>query len=80
VNYETFSSWAQLLDHVAAGHKLYYQAPMDYTAHLVGAYIRKDGKVRVTPVYSDADPFTADTAHLPRFRRPVSRLASEQAS
>jgi hypothetical protein len=76
--YETFASWAQLLDHVSAGYKLYYHAPMDYTAHVVNVVIRKDGKLRVYPLSNAADPFTADTAHLPRFRRHVSRLAKEQ--
>jgi hypothetical protein len=65
----TFTSWPELLDHVAADYRLYYHAPMDYRPALVTATVRKDGKLRVTPVYSDADPFTADVAHLPRFRK-----------
>ena len=64
-----FESWTQLLDHIAAEYPLFYQGPMDYRASTVGACVRKDGKIRVTPVFTDADPFTADMAHLERFRR-----------
>ena len=64
-----FTSWAQLLDHVRAEYPLYYHAPMDYRAAQVSAVLRKDGKLRVTPTYTDADPFTADQGHLGRFRQ-----------
>ncbi len=68
--FANFAEWAELLDYVAAGHTLYYQAPMDARPALVQAVVRRvDGKLRVTPVYTDADPFTADLAHLSRFRR-----------
>ena len=66
---QTFATWADLLDAVGAGYPLYYQAPMDYRAAQVSAVLRKDGKLRVTPTYTDADPFTADQGHLGRFRR-----------
>lgn len=72
-DYEAFQSWAQLTDHVRAGYKLYYHAPMDFKPALVTATIRKDGKLRVMPIYGNADPFTADLAHLERFRRLASR-------
>jgi hypothetical protein len=65
----TFQTWAELLDHVSAGHKLYYHAPMDYRPVFVTAKTRRDGKVRVYPIYSNADSFTADIAHLDRFRQ-----------
>jgi hypothetical protein len=68
-HFESFADWAQLTDHVRAGYRLFYQAPLDYRPVLVTAVIRKDGKLRVTPPYSNADPFTADNGHLTRFRR-----------
>lgn len=64
-----FATWADLLDAIAGDYTIYYQAPLDYRPSVVGCVVRKDGKVRVTPVYGDADPFTADVAHLTRFRR-----------
>ncbi len=64
-----FETWAQLLDHVRAGYRLHYQAPMDVRPILVTAVIRQDGSLRVTAPYSDVDPFTADGRHLDRFRR-----------
>lgn len=68
-NFTGFTSWAHLLDAVGAGYTLYYQAPMDYRPSVVQVTLRRDGKLRVTPVFTDADPFTADTAHLTRFRK-----------
>jgi hypothetical protein len=74
--FETFGTWSELVDCVRGEYKLFYQAPMDYKPHLVTATIRKDGKLRVYPCLSDADPFTADVAHLERFRRlPSGRTA-----
>ena len=68
--YTSFASWAQLLDHVRAGYRLYYQAPMDYRPVMVNATIRpKDGNLRVYAPFTDSDPFTADAGHLARFRR-----------
>lgn len=75
--YESFQTWAQLTDHVRAGYRLWYQAPLDYRPVLVTAVLRKDGKVRVTPPYSNADPFTADSGHLDRFRRLANRQTQE---
>jgi hypothetical protein len=65
----TFTSWPQLTDHVRAGYRLFYQAPMDYRPVMVTAVIRKDGNLRVSVPYGDADSFTADIGHLDRFRR-----------
>lgn len=64
-----FRDWAQLIDHIAAGYPLWYQAPMDYRPAQVSVVVRKDGKLRVSSIYTDADPFTADQGHLDRFRR-----------
>lgn len=65
-----FDSWAQLLDHIAAGYPLWYHAPMDYHPAQVTVHnVYKNGKLRVYPIYADADPFTADESHLSRFRR-----------
>jgi hypothetical protein len=75
--YEAFASWAQLLDHVAAGYQLWYHAPMDYRPAQVSAVVRKDGKLRCTPIFTGgADPFTADLAHLERFRRVAGRVSA----
>ena len=72
---DTFESWAQLIDHIRAGYQLWYHAPLDYRPQLVTAVVRRDGKLRVAPVYSNADSFTADTGHLSRFlRRPYVNL------
>ena len=69
MEYAKYETWQQLLGAIAAGYKIHYQAPMDYRPHLVSVVVRKDGKLRVTPIYSDADPFTADKDHFDRFRR-----------
>jgi hypothetical protein len=66
---QNFATWTEVIDHVRAEYPLFYQAPMDYRPVLVSAVIRKDGKLRVYPALSDADPFTADVAHLDRFRK-----------
>ena len=71
-DYRPFETWAQLLDHVRAGYRLLYQAPLDFQPVTVTAVIRKDGKLRVVAPFSDADPFTADAGHLSRFRRSFS--------
>lgn len=67
--YTAFDNWAQLLDHIKAGYRLYYWAPMDYRPIQVSVVVRKDGKVRVHAPYGDSDPFTVDEGHLTRFRR-----------
>ena len=69
-NYEAFARWDGLLDHIRAGYELFYHAPMDYRPRRVSAVVRNDGQLRVYPHWSsDADPFTADAAHLARFKR-----------
>lgn len=65
---DTFGTWPELLDSIAAGHKILYKAPLDYAAVLVSCTIRRDGRVRCAAVYSDVT-FTADSGHLSRFRR-----------
>jgi len=75
--YQPFETWAQLLDHVNAEYTLYYHAPMDYQPALVIAVVRRDGRLRVTAPYAlDSGSFTADVAHLPRFRRLQNRQTS----
>lgn len=69
---ELFDSWDSVLEYAKPGHILLYQAPMD----------PKPGHVRVLNVSNrkktirlepwprrDADPFTADSGHLSRFRK-----------
>ena len=77
--FEHFTSWAQLIDHVRAGYALWYQGPIDYCPVQVVAVVRKDGQIRVTPPYADADPFTADHDHLDRFRREEPRRTIDPA-
>lgn len=55
MTFETFSTWGQLLDHAQADYPLWYQAPLDARPVMVSAVIRKDGRLRVTPPYSDCD-------------------------
>lgn len=69
---ESFATWAELLDHVAAEYPLAYQAPLDARPVVITVTRRRDGKLRVTPTFSDAGPFTADEGHLSRFRRRVA--------
>lgn len=64
-----FESWEQLIDHIKAGYLLWYQPPLDYYPCQVNAVIRRDGKVRVNPIYRGSEPFTVDQGHLSRFRR-----------
>lgn len=71
--YESFASWAQLLDHVAGSYPLYYQAPMDHQPVLIAVKQRQDGCLRVYPPYRGCDPFTADERHLERFWRLADR-------
>lgn len=72
---ESFATWEALLDHIAAEYPLAYQAPLDARPVVVTVARRKDGKLRVTPPFSDADPFTADAGHLSRFRRRAANTA-----
>jgi len=73
VTYEPFAAWKDLLVFIAAGGELYYQAPLDVRAHRVRVVcVFKNGKVRLDPDSSGADPFTADAGHLDRMRRRVA--------
>ena len=38
--YEPFTAWAQLLDHISGGYPLYYHAPLDYRPAQVSSGIR----------------------------------------
>jgi hypothetical protein len=66
---ETFSTWDALLTHIRAGGAVAYQAPLDVRPIRVRVVAQSGGRLRVYPPTSDADPFTADPGHLPRFRR-----------
>lgn len=64
-----FSSWDQVLAHARAGLPLWYHAPMDLHARRIRIVrVFKNGKIRIDPMSSDADNFTADAGHLDRFR------------
>lgn len=72
--FQAFASWSELLAHVAQLPKtLWYHAPMDLLPRTVMVTrVFKNGKVRVVPLTNQADPFTADSGHLSRFRFQVS--------
>lgn len=62
-------SWNDVLDYCRTHSVVTYKAPLD----LRGTRCRvvkvfKNGKVRLSPIACDADPFTADEGHLPRFQ------------
>lgn len=67
--FQSFSTWAELLDHISGEYPLFYHAPLDFRPRRVSAVARRDGKLRVYPLTNEADPFTADSAHLDRFRK-----------
>lgn len=72
VGYSSFSSWKELKDYVDDGKTVYYQAPLDRYPVRVRAHTtshKRTAKIRVTPLSLDADPFTADSGHLSRFRK-----------
>jgi hypothetical protein len=73
MKFEAFPDWDSVLAHVSAGNPVYYHAPLDISPVLVGARVSAKS-IRVRPSSRDADPFTADHAHLDRFRRPSSAL------
>lgn len=75
MQFASFDTWTAVLEHTAAGQTLFYHAPLDREPRLVRVRRTfKNGKLRIDPCSSDADHFTADPAHLSRFRRAV-RLA-----
>lgn len=58
-------SWRML----APNLPIYYHAPMDFRPRKVTiARVYKNGKIRIAKPSADSDPFTADAAHLDRFR------------
>jgi len=67
--YVGFSSWDEVLAFAKRGGWLFYHAPLDLrpcSVHVVKVY--KNGKIRIDPG-AGADPFTADSGHLSRFKR-----------
>ena len=69
IEYFTFLSWAVLLEYIAGGGRVAYQAPLDYRPRIVHVVkVFKNGKIRLDPLSNEADTFTADEKHLDRFR------------
>lgn len=65
----TFHTWPEVLSHVAAGLPIYYHAPLDLRPRRITiARVYQNGKIRVAKPTADCDAFTADAAHLDRFR------------
>lgn len=71
-SFKSFETWSELLAHIRINKEAtYYHAPLDVTPRYVTCTVTLKGNVRVVPFSSDADPFVADPAHLPRFCRKV---------
>lgn len=65
-----FLTWDAVIEHVEAGKPTYYQAPMNVRPTRVNVKLSERRKVRITaPVTADWDSFTADSAHLDRFKK-----------
>lgn len=66
-----FTSWDDVLVHATAGKELWYRAPLDRAARQIRVVrvSKRARTVRVDPLTSDADNFTADEDHLGRFLR-----------
>ena len=77
--FNTFVTWSGVLGHVRAGGAIYYQAPLDFRPVLVRCHAFKNGKIRVYPPTRDADPFTADSGHLDRFKFKTAPAPAESA-
>lgn len=70
MNGDTFATWADLLAHLRANGRVRYHAPLDVVpCSVIVTRIYKNGKLRILPLSNQAGPFTADSRHLPRFRR-----------
>jgi hypothetical protein len=68
--FEGFATWKDVLNYAEAGGELYYHAPLNYRPKLIRVVmVYKNGKIRIDPMSSDADNFTADKHHLDRFKR-----------
>lgn len=67
-----FADWQSVLERARLGWPVLYWAPLDATPRRVRiAKVYKNGKVRVDPMSSGADCFTADRDHLDRFYYPL---------
>lgn len=75
MTFESFAQWGDLLDYAREYRPLYYQAPLDVRPVRVDVRVNRNLTIRVFNVIAyrprEADPFTADRAHLDRFRRPT---------
>ncbi len=75
MTFQSFDTWAAILEHVRAEQPIYYQAPLDYRpVHVLARCGRGTlpDVVHVTPLpFGTADPFWADAGHLSRFRQQV---------
>jgi len=70
-SYVGFKSWDGVLAHITVGKRIYYHAPLDVNPRLIQCEV-KGNEVRVAPLSSDCDPFTADSGHLDRFKKAES--------
>jgi hypothetical protein len=71
-SYDEFLTWDDVLRHAKSGRPLLYRAAgarTPWTIRVVKVY--KNKKIRIDPMASGYDNFTADSAHLTRFLRRV---------
>lgn len=69
MRFSTFKTWDEVLAAARSGVRLWYHAPLDLTPRsILVLRIFKNGKIRIDPLSSGADNFTADAGHLSRFR------------
>lgn len=68
-----FESWPDVVDaayRALRGAQLWYWAPLDLAPRLIQVVrVYKNGGIRINPVSTQADNFTADKMHLDRFYR-----------
>jgi hypothetical protein len=71
-NFESFTTWDEVLNAARRGDRLWYQAPLDRSPHsIIVEKIYKNGKLRINPLSNQVDKFNADAGHLARFRKRV---------
>jgi hypothetical protein len=64
-----FATWDDVLAFARNNERIWYHAPLDTRASMVCVVkVYKNGKIRLDPNSRDADPFTADSDHIDRFR------------
>lgn len=66
--WKQYDNWSSVLEAAHNNEFLHYKAPLDYrpcTVRVVCVY--KNKKIRLDPMQTGTDTFTADRKHLERF-------------